>query len=832
MQTSLAPLESKPSSAQPPGISGFGTALVVVFGILLPTITILVEALLHMCAEAWFDPLPTVGHVFALATVPLAGAFAIWALRRRDGAHIDSIVFAQAFAVAVSGVYALIFAPMTPIAVLAIAFVGLGLLPLAPVLSLMTGLYALARLRRLRAALGRPARRLAWGGVAAGIATLVALSAPALLTRVLLVRAASDNPAVSRSGVAWLRRIGQRDLLLRAAAGQWHGELDVVGAVMDVLAPIPRDKTREIYFRVTGRPVEDEAIPRLGGNPLNRPDRRWDVKQGGDEVGVVALPGLSLQTSRFDGSIAADAGYAYVEWTFELRNDAPMQREARAELALPPGGVVSRVTLWIDGVEHEAAFAARDVTRRAYERVVRARRDPILVTTSAPDRVLVQCFPVQPNGGVMKARIGITAPLQLTGSGADTLGMPYITQRNFDVPAGVAHAVWIASARPFVPPAPPLVREQHVDGEEVRGKIPEPAIPAPFAAVTVQRPPTMAMAWTFAHGPGDPVASVSSDPIIWQEVVRPVDEQPPLRLVVALDGSEAMRSAGPVLAEVLKTVPRGLPVAVEIAGDEVVDLLGGVVPAGDRATDPATLAARLRAVDFAGGTDSLPALAAAWDLAAASPRGAVLWIHGPQSLLVAPPDDLRQRMERRKNAPTVYSYAAIGGENRLLSALADVRNFKAVPRYLPGHADLERFLNDLTGRSRERVIAVRTRTSSGGDGGVPGVWASDHLARLWAFQRIDDLLHPESGAPPSQAEQKEALALATHYHLVTAVSGAVVLDSQAATDAVTGGDSAPSAVPTVPEPETWALLALVALLLVYAVRARRRLPAAGTLRAG
>ena len=49
-----------------------------------------------------------------------------------------------------------------------------------------------------------------------------------------------------------------------------------------------------------------------------------------------------------------------------------MQREARAELALPPGGVVSRVTLWIDGVEREAAFAGRDATRRAYERVVRA----------------------------------------------------------------------------------------------------------------------------------------------------------------------------------------------------------------------------------------------------------------------------------------------------------------------------------------------------------------------------------------------------------------------------------------------------------------------------
>src|SRR5262252_5475085 len=190
MQTSLAPLESKPSSARPPGISGFGTALVVVFGILLPTITILVEALLHMCAEAWFDPLPTVGHVFALATVPLAGAFAIWALRRRDGAHIDSIVFAQAFAVAVSGVYALIFAPMTPVAVLAIAFVGLGLLPLAPLLSLIAGFRALAALRRLHPAVARPAHRFVWGGFAAGIGTLVALNVPALLTRVMLVRAA------------------------------------------------------------------------------------------------------------------------------------------------------------------------------------------------------------------------------------------------------------------------------------------------------------------------------------------------------------------------------------------------------------------------------------------------------------------------------------------------------------------------------------------------------------------------------------------------------------------------------------------------------------------
>ena len=64
-------------------------------------------------------------------------------------------------------------------------------------------------------------------------------------------------------------------------------------------------------------------------------------------------------------------------------------------------------------------------------------------------------------------------------------------------------------------------------------------------------------------------------------------------------------------------------------------------------------------------------------------------------------------------------------------------------------------------------------------GALDGVETSDHLARLWASDRIDALMHPASGAPPSAADQKEALALAARYHLVTAVSGAVVLDSQA-----------------------------------------------------
>ena len=119
----------------------------------------------------------------------------------------------------------------------------------------------------------------------------------------------------------------------------------------------------------------------------------------------------------------------------------------------------------------------------------------------------------------------------------------------------------------------------------------------------------------------------------------------------------------------------------------------------------------------------------------------MLWIHGPQPVLLAPTDELRQRMERRKDGPVIYTYAAIGGENRLLASLGDLPNFKAVPRYLPGNADLESFLRGLGGGA-ERIVAVRTREANVPPAALGGVETSDHLARLWASDRIDALLHP------------------------------------------------------------------------------------------
>ena len=116
---------------------------------------------------------------------------------------------------------------------------------------------------------------------------------------------------------------------------------------------------------------------------------------------------------------------------------------------------------------------------------------------------------------------------------------------------------------------------------------------------------------------------------------------------------------------------------------------------------------RFAGADFAGGTDSLPALVAAWDLAAAEPGSVVLWIHGPQPVLLASPEPLRQRIERRRDGPPIYAFAAVGGENLVLTSLSDAAGAHTVPRLSAGADDLAQFLR--TSRRQRRAHRRRPR---------------------------------------------------------------------------------------------------------------------------
>jgi len=91
-----------------------------------------------------------------------------------------------------------------------------------------------------------------------------------------------------------------------------------------------------------------------------------------------------------------------------------------------------------------------------------------------------------------------------------------------------------------------------------------------------------------------------------------------------------------------------------------------------------------------------------------------------------------------------------------------------------------------------------------------GKQTSLHLARLWA---LDEILRLVAARKFEQAQQ-----LAGRYQLVTPISGAVVLETQAQYQTAGLKPVDAQSVPAVPEPSTWALMGVGICLLVLWLR--------------
>src|SRR5262245_5508749 len=457
-QAGLSSLRFEPVRAPRPPAPGL---CMLFLGVIYPATVIAIELATRICAEALFDPMPTYWHTLAISLVP-AGNLLLWA-RLRDHASkaLAWLAFTNGAVIAIAGLYALLFLPLLPIAVLAAA-IGIGLLPLAPLVSFACAIKLRASFRREYAE-----NRAKWpwlGGVAAAIVLLLALNIPAAATRLGVQSAASSVPSERQRGLTLLRLFGDDDLLLRLcydAVGRPTGLLSAL-VLFGGLEPRQRqlahspEEAREIYYRVHGVPFNAKPPPFVKGRWSRLSDLQFDNDHGAAQVGG-RVKGLEIASSRIDGSINGEDAVAYLEWTMELRNGGPIDREARLQLALPPGGVVSRVSLWVNGEEREAAYAGRGEVRAAYRRVaVQQRRDPLLVTSKGADRILAQAFPVPRDGGIIKFKIGITAPLELQTTSAGRLTLPALIDRNFSFPSGTRHSVWIESKAALAASAPGL----------------------------------------------------------------------------------------------------------------------------------------------------------------------------------------------------------------------------------------------------------------------------------------------------------------------------------------------------------------------------------------
>lgn len=774
-------------------VPGFLTGgFTLLTGVLLPAFTIGYELITKLCAKSLFDPMPTLAHLAVITAVPALN-LKLWLLREREEPLARGWWLAAAAAMAVSFSYTLIFLPLYPVAFIGIIYFGLGLLPFAP---MSAGITTLFLMRKLRARNERPVARLVWSGLLAGVLVLMALDAPMAITRHAIHGVQSADEKSRARAVDLMRRFGSRDLLLRYSYDRSGFSTGLLGLILErsYRGGHSVAAARELYYRVTGD-THDSVPPPWNSEAWRfADDFVWDADQGGAQVGR-RLAGLELLASRIDASMDADDAVAYVEWTAEFSNRVEWgQREARLTLALPPGGVVSRATLWVEGVEREASFASRELTRAAYERVVQTRRDPLLVTTNGADQVLVQMFPVPP-GGTAKIRIGITAPLELSGDDRATLVMPAIVDRNFSIGDSLRHAVWVEGEG----------REAAADEgfSEARPQDPLARRRAEFTDVelSTRRPRVSLMRNAKA-------SSVASGAVM-QTILREPRE-PAGSFFVLLDGSASAEPARTGLMAALDRIPVGARV-----GFSVASLSAATLPLAPWSPERREELVRMLAEQrFEGGEDNIGELAQALATLEGEPRATLLWVHGPQKYDFGQYQArLDQVLDRGTKLPELWLLPLAPGPNRVLDD----------PRLLTGARTLA-----WTGDAAADIGAAITsyfdvaprwtiRRVKGSSAGL--VTGSAHVEKLWALEQVEDLF----ASGPERRE--EAIALAAKHRLVTPVSGAVVLETDA--DYLRAGLTPPdsAAVPTIPEPETWAMLIIACLAFAWAWRQRRLSPA-------
>ncbi|MDP6525967.1 MAG: VIT domain-containing protein [Kiritimatiellia bacterium] len=774
----------------------------LVFGVILPTFTLLFEIVSGFCACLSFDPVPSIWHALLLSVVPIANLAAYVAIRSSDYRHAKGVGLINGAAVGVSACYAIAFLPIAPFAVMALPAFGLGLLPLTPFITLVTGLRLRVKLRQMfEKETGLLLPRI-WIPLLAASLALCLLAAPTVLAFAGIKMACKRDTRTQ--GIRLLRDYVEEDHLLRFCYSVNRPLspavlLEACSNFVDLVLPgameeIRPQNAREVYYRVTGTPynaVKAPAIRSIRGGTLGSAVTQNDVDfdQGGDAV-AARIRGLSLVESRTESSVDADCGTSYTEWTLRFRNDSALQREARSQVLLPPGGVVSRLTLWIDGEEREAAFSGTGSVKAAYQKVVRRRRDPVLVTSKGSDLVMVQCFPVPPGGGEMQVRLGITAPLSLESKSEGMLRIPQFVERNFNIAPQAAPELSLHSAtaiRGIVCQigTPPTLSE--LDPHTVRGNLEQAHITSPLS-ISFGRNRDRDLAWTEdMHG---------NEGLIIRQRILGKQVATVKSFIFVIDGSRRMGRHGELIAEAIASVPADREMYVLLASDDVVELYP-LTDAGEKTA--LELRHNLAASTFEGGRDSVPALIRAVELASGIPDCAIIWLHAPQPVELAALDSATDKLGR--HSPTIYDLQFEAGPNVISRALEKKGFLRPVPVFGDVEADLRGFLGQLTGE-KIPLQYVRSRHEPQGDEDL-AEHASDHLARLWANGEV--LRMAGSG---STADVTNAVALASLYQLVTPVTGAVVLETQQQYDeaGLLPVDAGSTPRMSVPEPGTLALM--------------------------
>jgi len=772
-----------------PAIPSSRLVFIGAFGIALPCAALFFELISGGCANLLFDPIPTWAHIVLVAFTPLANALVLWRSMQPKGACPPWLIVINIISVIISGVYALAFAPVTHMALIGV-IIGIGLLPLAPLGSLISALLLTRRLFQWRRQSGTVdsnwmMARPILTGLALAVAMWGVAEGPRIATVVGVSMVESVDADTRQRGMSLLRTFGSRDVLLRACLrerGRTFMTLDEPGL------SIATEEARRLFYRVTGETFGQYQQKENISLNFNRAGRSGpDRDLGGEQVGQL-VEDVVLASSRLDGVLYPESATGYVEWTMVFRNHHEWEpQEARFILQPPTGGVVSRVTLWINGEPREAAFGKTAIVREAYQEVaVRQRRDPLLVTSIGFDEVLAQCFPILP-GDEMKIRIGMSFPLEPNADGQQFARLPQILDENFLYDEALQHSLWYEAAGGLRLLNPELARGvQTAFDHDFRVSLGE-ADYARTAGVETKGPTSESR---FAYSPLEKQAyQVETQSHAAGEDV-----------FVVVNGSRQLRAYVEQVADWLRGRRHA---TVWLAGDEYVRFEGS----GEEA------AAWLQDQRMVGGQDNVPALGAAISAAMDARRGAdqsVWWFDVGQPVLLSDADQLMRWYERGDPGVSVI-YCPLG------PAVNRLRESPPLAFAPTAHG------KDFAWQSMKMSPSANSEAKSVGPG-------AEHRYRVALASELrgdlEERFREQAKLKPSVYQsQIDAIAMrAANAQIVTPLTGAVVLENQAQYDRHDLNPADPDTVPNVPEPAHAALVvgSLGALAIFWIKRKRKR----------
>jgi hypothetical protein len=789
-----------------------------------------------------FDPVPRVTNGLLIALAALTNVLLCYLPADSCRPQMAILIaFLGGMTLVTTGLYGLCFLPYAPLGLLGLLVI-VGIFVLTPPLAFLAFIFLWRRLPWLK--VGGP---MAWLSGASGcLLALLLLLGPEWNDHQDRITFEKINGTVRdddrREAIRKAREL-PRGVLMKAALQNPPRGLWFDGGIFEsciwARSRNRRALSPEDYFKISGRLIQEDsaAVARRAKNSSDfgaidgeESFFSWKGKRRDSGLGRGRLPfalrsrlrdwdALQLEGSALEGSVDLVGASAYLEWNFSVTNQSWTPGEGWFEIVVPPGASVSRASLRVGDQRREAAFAASALARKAYFTISRVSprealnegralqgqliRDPLLVEEVAPDRVRLRFAPV-PSRGEMRFLIGMSVPLEVTDLDRVRLRLPAFFSGNVRASDDLVHHLWIETGDLIIAAGAELVAEAE-EGEIAVLKAALKNSEHPGLAglrfdmkrLPIERCwaelPKRKRAWSLKPAEHELV----------QTLVARVREED-RRVLVAVDPSSSMQAEFGDLSAVLENADPKSIAAVVLGGDEVeVHDLKGALSA-------------LAEFGARGGYSNEALLVRSLHVAAARGIDRLIWIHGDQPFELGPRDELAQCLRRGHKLPELVALAAGRGRNTVVSFLQESEKIDA--GCIAGGLETAGILAELlktggSGHARLRRELAMT-PSAEIEAGLPRARAD--LFRIYASRKSRSL---------TKTDGKRAAQVAAAAGIVTRVTSAVCLEREAQYDQFglleSKSDELPTIqVPTIPEPEEWALIIVAALSLLLLLRRR------------